>query len=78
MTETLGYRNVRPHGTRHAMHVKHRLQRILHHPEIYDIRVGSGCAVIETPSLDGPDLKRIRESADVEVYYIRKDGIYIH
>lgn len=80
MTETIPCMNgeMRPHGTRHAMHVKHRLERIMPKPELYDIRVGGGCAVIEPPSLDADVVRLIEKAVDIRIYYIREDGIYVH
>ena len=76
-TLTLGGITIRPHGTRYAMHVKHRLERVLATPDIYNIEVGSGCAIIDPPSLDATDLERIQTVSDISVYYIREDGIRV-
>lgn len=82
MTNTLnlGNRSVRPPGTRHALAVKSKLEhRVLRNSDVYEtIRVGGGCAVIEPASVDAVDVHRIKESVDVDIYYIRPGGVYIH
>jgi hypothetical protein len=59
------------------MHVKHRLERVLPNGEIYNIKVGSGCAIIDPPSLDAKDVRAIEQSPDIGIYYIREDGIRV-
>jgi len=84
MTKTLGYKSVRPHGTRHGMSVKAKLEhRVLYTPEAYEIEPAGGVVKLRSthtngPSLDAHEIQRIREAVDMEIYYIREDGIYVH
>jgi len=82
MTKTLsiGNKTVRPHGTRIGMQVKARLERVLSIPDYYDIEACGGCAKITADgnvSLDAHEIRRIRESVDLNVFYVRDDGVYV-